>query len=135
SLAGPPVPAVLGDRFMRYPRLALVIPVLALVLHAPFALAATLEREFRYASDRFSLTEKAGVTDVQVTGAADDFTAGRPALPWLGEIVEIPVGTRVSRIEVIGLETAPLASSVKLASTVIPKPGLGPTERSAPDPA
>ena len=121
---------------MRPPRMAaLATAALALAIAAPCFSATSLELEIRFGPERFSLTTQGDLTEVHVTGAMQDLTAGRPALPWVSELIELPLGTRVAGVEVTGLETAPLAEGVRLPSTVVPKPGLGPIERSTPDPA
>ena len=58
---------------------------------------------------------------------------GRPDLPSTVEIIDVPDGMRVSGVHVIDLQTAPLASGVKLVSAAKVKPGLGPIERTTPD--
>ena len=74
------------------------------------------------------------MTDVEVKGATREFTAGRPDLPWVGERVEIPSGLKVVGVEVVSIESAPLAERAMMPSAILPRPGLGPIERTAPDP-
>jgi hypothetical protein len=98
------------------------------------ARSASIELEFRYGPDRYVLTPRGGVTEVGWRGAMPEFRAGRPDLPWIGERVELPAGTRVGRVEVMAVETAPVAEGVRLPAARVPSPGLGPIERSAFDP-
>jgi hypothetical protein len=105
---------------------------------APGAASAstTIEREFRYGPGQFELTRNAdGTTQVEMSSATRDFTAGRPDLPLVGERVELPPGLRLAAVEIIGIETAPLAQDVRLPSAMLLRPGVDSLERSAPDPA
>lgn len=98
--------------------------------------ASTTEREFRYGPDRFDLTRNAdGTTQVGMRSATREYTAGRPDLPLVGERVELPPGQRLAAVELVGLETAPLAQGVRLPSAMLMRPGVDSLERSAPDPA
>jgi hypothetical protein len=114
----------------------LTIGTLLFLASAPLpTLASTsLEREFRFSKESFSLLRRGSETLVEVEGASRELAAGRPDLPWVAEIVEVPDGMRVTGVQVLALDTAPLADHVRMPSTVIAKPGLGPEERSAPDP-
>jgi hypothetical protein len=96
--------------------------------------ATTIERDFTYGPERFRLHERDGLTEVRVPGAGRDFEAGRPDLPVLGERIELPGRARVTAVEVVSLETALLARKASIGTAVVPKPGLEPLERSAPDP-
>ncbi|MBI5710352.1 MAG: VCBS repeat-containing protein [Candidatus Eisenbacteria bacterium] len=110
--------------------------LLASVLVGVAPAATTLEREFRYGPERFALVRLAdGTTAVEMPGAIHEFTAGRPDLPQQGEVLELPAGMRVTAVEVVTLETAPLAAGVRMASAIVTRPGVEPVERSAPDPA
>ena len=58
---------------------------------APGAASAStvIEREFRYGPGRFELTRNAdGTTQVGMSSATREYTAGRPDLPLVGELVE-----------------------------------------------
>jgi hypothetical protein len=114
--------------------LAVGLGLLALVSAAPAAPAQGFEHEFRYAPELFTVAEREGLTHVVVAGATREFRAGRPDLPWLGEMVEVPAGFRVAGVRVVVLETAPLKERAMLPSAVEPRPGLEPVERTAPDP-
>ncbi len=104
---------------------------------APGAASAstTIEREFRYGADRFELTRNPdGTTQVGMSSATREYTVGQPDLPLVGERVELPPGSRLAAVEIIGLETAPLAQDVRLPSAMLMRPGVDSVERSAPDP-
>ncbi len=107
-----------------------------LLLASGVARAATFDREFGYGPDRFRLGRNAdGTTQVEMGVASRDFTPGSPDLPMVGERIELPAGMRVTRVEVVALETAPLAASARIPSAVVVKPGLGPVERTTPNAA
>jgi hypothetical protein len=109
--------------------------VLLAMLASTASASIILEREFRYGPERFRLGRNAdGTTQVEMSASARDYTAGRPDLPLVGEPVELPVGMRLAGVEVAGLVTASLAHGVRLPSAEVLRPGLGPIERSAPDP-
>src|SRR5215208_4888871 len=77
------------------------------------AAATTIDREFRYPGDRFALHTEQGRTVVTMSGTSSrEFRAGRPDLPWVTEQVRLPEGSRVERIEVLSIDSAPLAKSV-----------------------
>jgi peptidase C25-like protein/VCBS repeat protein/flagellar hook capping protein FlgD len=106
-----------------------------LTLTGTVARSATLERDFVYGAGRFQLGRNAdGTTEVAMTRAIRDFTPGHPDLPLVGERVELPAGMKVTGVQVVAIETAPLARAARLPSAVVMKPGLGPVERTAPDP-
>src|SRR6185503_13044780 len=65
----------------------------------------TLDREFRFAADRFKVVQKNGETTVSMKDATHEFTAGRPDLPVLGENIAIPAGMRVTGVEVRSADT------------------------------
>lgn len=101
----------------------------------PVRAATTLERTFRYPADRIRLASSGGQTTVEIRGGMPEFRPGRPDLPRLAERIVLPPGTHVASLQVMSVETAPLAAAVRLASAIRPTPGLGPVERSTPDPA
>jgi hypothetical protein len=96
--------------------------------------SAALEREFRYDRSRASLTSVGGRTEVTFAGALRDPAPGRPDLPRLSERVPLPDGQWVVGVEVIALETEPLADAVRLPSTLVTRPGLEAPERTPEDP-
>ncbi|OGF15196.1 MAG: hypothetical protein A2W00_06255 [Candidatus Eisenbacteria bacterium RBG_16_71_46] len=102
---------------------------------APSWAATALEREYRFEADQLTLSTRDGETRVLVSGGQPEFTPGAPDLPWIVAQVELPSGVRASRVVVLALETAPLAEAARVPTAVRPLPGLGPIERSAPDPA
>src|SRR5213593_2888808 len=92
-------------------------PLAVLCLSATTALASTaLEREFVFPAGRFHLVPHGAVTEVRVDGAAPSLAQGAPELPWLGELVELPPGTRVASVQVTSLATEPWAGPVRLPS-------------------
>jgi hypothetical protein len=98
--------------------------------------STTIEREFSYSQDRLDLTRNAdGTTQVGMSSAMREYTAGRPDLPLVGERVELPPGLRLAAVEIVGLVTAPLAQDVRLPSAMLMRPGMDSLERSVPDPA
>jgi Peptidase family C25/FG-GAP-like repeat/Propeptide_C25 len=99
------------------------------------ALAATVEHTFTFEPSRLQILQQDGVTEVRADRASREFRAGLPDLPWITEDIDVPAGMRVSRIEVVSLDTTPLRSGVTLRSAIVPKPGLGPIERSPVDAA
>jgi hypothetical protein len=112
----------------------LSIGALALCCVTQAVASATLERRFQYSSDRFTMRQEGSSTVVEMEGATREFTLGRPDVPWLGELVEVPGDQRVTGIEVVSIETAVLAPRAALPSAILPKPGLGPVDRTSPDP-
>ena len=115
--------------------LPLAVACSMMVLGAASGRATTLlESEFTFPAERFSLTARNGETLIEYRGASREFAAGRPDLPWMGELVEVPAGLRLVRVEVLDLQSASLAASARIPSAIRPTPGLGPIERSAPDP-
>ena len=112
--------------------------VLLLLLSAGSALAAAapavIEREFHYDASRFSVIETNGEARIGMSGATREFTPGRPDLPVLEEMIELPPGTRVARIEVTSLATALLSPSLRVPTAVKARPGLEPIERTEADP-
>ncbi len=105
-----------------------------LAMAVPVSAGSTLEREFRFAQERVRLTDRGAITQVEFEGGAAEDAAGLPDLPWISQRVDLPEGQRVSSVEVISIETELLRARAALPSAVIPKPGLGPIERSTPDP-
>ncbi len=97
------------------------------------ASALTLEREFTFERSRVTVERIGDRTLVSARGSSAETDPGRPDLPWFGELVELPAGQRVVSVEVIGVDTEPLAEAARLSPAVTPRPGLGPILRSAPD--
>src|SRR6185503_17610924 len=104
---------------MRCPSLAVLCAAVSIMTATASAGADSfIEREFRFAPERFSSVERDGITEIKVEGGFRDLTPGRPDLPWVSETVEVAAG---------------LAKSVRLASTLEARPE--PTQvRSAPNP-
>jgi hypothetical protein len=103
------------------------------ITHA--AALTTVEHEITFDAARLSVREADGVHHVEVDGAMRTFEAGRPDLPWVGELVEIPAGMKVQRVEIVEASTAPLAARAQLPSAPKVEPGLNSVVRTAPDPA
>ena len=108
---------------------------LLLVAGAGPATPAALEREFRYDPGRFSIVQKGGETRVEMRDAGSEFTPGHPDLPVVGEMVELPAGMRAVAVEVVSLATAALSPVARIPTAAGAKPGLGPIDRTEPDPA
>ena len=120
------------------PLLSFLLGILVVLTVAPCPLYAAVveEREFRYEAERFRLTPQAdGTTRVTLRGAAREEAAGHPDLPLIGERIELPVGLRLAEVRVVGLETASLASGVRVPSAERPRRDGDGVERTAPDPA
>ncbi|HTM57389.1 MAG TPA: C25 family cysteine peptidase [Candidatus Udaeobacter sp.] len=117
---------------MKHVALALLLG-LNLATIAPATTAATLDREFTFAPDAITLAREGDLTVPRMRGALPEYRAGHPDLPWIEERIELPEGQRVARLEILSVETAPVAAGVRLASAVKQAPGLGPIERTAPD--
>ncbi|HET7225773.1 MAG TPA: C25 family cysteine peptidase [Candidatus Eisenbacteria bacterium] len=98
-------------------------------------LPTVLDREFRYDASRIRLGRNAdGTVQVTMARAMRDMAPGHADLPLVAERVDLPPGTRVAKVEVVDVETEALASGARIPSAVVVKPGLGPIERTAPDP-
>lgn len=104
-----------------------------LMLLATAAHSATIEREFRYDASRVQLVQRDGYTLVEAKGGMPEFRVGRPDLPWLAERVDLAPGTKITGIELVDVQTAPLGVVRTMASAEVTHPGLGETERTRPD--
>jgi hypothetical protein len=121
---------------MRSPRRPVSLALLLLVAASTASAApATIEREFRYDAGRFAVVQRGAETRVEMTGATREFVAGRPDLPSVGELIELPPGVRVTGVEVVSLATAELGGAVRVPTAARARPGLGPIERTEPDAA
>jgi hypothetical protein len=109
--------------------------ILLLTTAGTLRAANSIEKEFSFDPARIRVTRAGDALRVSLPGAMREFRAGRPDLPWRSEEIDLPVGMRVRQVEILGLETRALAESGRLESAVVPRPGLGPLERSAPDAA
>jgi peptidase C25-like protein/VCBS repeat protein len=98
------------------------------------AAPAVLERELRYDASRFSVVQKGGETQVGMAGAAREFIPGRPDLPMVGELIELPAGVRVVGVEVVSLATAMLSPAARVPTAARAKHEIGPIDRTDPDP-
>ena len=120
-------------------RKARLVGVLAMVVGLAFTTPAgattVLIREFRYRPELVSLSQKDGLTEVRLARGIPEYRPGRPDLPMLDERVEIPVGTRVTRVDVLVVESAPLGEAVTVAPAVEIRRDAGPERRTPPDPA
>ena len=115
-----------------------VVPVVLLALaSAPTAMAAptVIEREFRYEASRFSVAQKGGLTEVDMRGSSREYVAGRPDLPQVAELIDLPPDARVASVDVVSLGTELLSPAARIPTAIKPQRGLGPFERTEPDPA
>ncbi|MCC6349891.1 MAG: VCBS repeat-containing protein [Candidatus Eisenbacteria bacterium] len=107
----------------------------ALLATAGVASAATvIEKEFRYDAGRVRVASRDGYTAVEARGAVREFRSGHPDLPWISERIDLPEGTRATSVEVVDVETGLLARGALIAPAMVLTPGLGPVERTRPDP-
>ena len=113
--------------------LALALSAILIVPGA--ARAASIEREFSFGANQFSLGRDGAATTVRLDGGSPETRAGLPDLPTITERIVLPDGQRVARLEIVSLETAPLGTSVRLATAASPQPGSFTIERTAPDSA
>ena len=118
---------------MRHPPMVLLAALLLGAAAAAHA-TSTLDRQFVYDARRVHVGQREGFTAVDLAGAGRESRPGRPDLPWLSERVDLPPGTKVISVEVTDLATESLGSGARIAPAVVPTPGLGPIERSRPDP-
>ena len=119
-------------------RVRFVIPLVVLVVSAVArnASALTLEREVRIDPARVSVSIAQGVASVEARGAATrEYRAGQPDLPWISERVDLPAGMKLTRVEVLAVETQPLADGVRVPPALSSRPGSAPGERSLEDAA
>lgn len=119
---------------MRLRSIALTVVLLAGFAHAAKA-AVTIDRQFGYDNARLRVAQRLGWTAVDYSGAQRETRAGRPDLPQLSERVELPPGMKVVAMEVTDFATRSVASGAHVAPAIVERPGLGPIERSKPDPA
>jgi len=127
------LPGFPGDRILNRRMLALGLSLI-LAAAGP-AKAADLERDFTFNSASITLDSRDGVTVVRMRGSAPEARAGRPELPWVSERIELPDGQRVARIEVISLESVPLATGTRIATAALAQPGTFEIDRTPPDSA
>ncbi|MGH7742254.1 MAG: C25 family cysteine peptidase, partial [Candidatus Eiseniibacteriota bacterium] len=76
-----------------------------------------------------------GATEARLRGGQAEVRAGYPDLPWISERIELPDGQRIARIDVLSIDSAPLAAGVRMASAIRPQPASLAMERTAPDSA
>ena len=120
---------MIGRRFLPA-ALALILPALA----SAAAASTFVDREIRFSTDQVRVERTDGHTRLVTPGAMQEDRAGRPDLPWFGEPLDIPDGQKVTAVEVIGVETEPIATGVKIESAARPIAGSLQIERTAPDP-
>ena len=109
-----------------------VLGVLFLTASSAHA-ASVIEHQFTLDPAAVKVTQRGGFASVDVKGGMREFAPGRPDLPWLSERIDLPVGARVTAIEVIDVATTPIAEGVQLQPSISPSPGLGDVVRSQPD--
>ncbi len=105
-----------------------------MLLPAHTAWGATLEREFRYAAERLETRWRGDTVEVAFRGGAREPAPGHPDLPVVSERLDLPPGTKVRNVEVVDLETRPVAGRAQVLPALRLRPGLGPFQRSLADP-
>jgi len=118
-------------------RARLVVPLVALLVAAAVqnAFALTLERQVRIDPARVSVSITNGVASVEARGGTREYTPGRPDLPWISERVDLPAGMKLTRVEVLGADTQPMADGVRVLPAFSSRTGAVPGERSLADQA
>jgi hypothetical protein len=124
-------------------RLAVCVPVLAVLLlpreippaTAQSAAPASIDREFTFAAGDVRVVTRAGRTSIEARSGLPEDRDGLPDLPAVSEVVELPAGMRATTVEVLDLETAPLAEALDLAPAVSLARNGVPGARSAPNAA
>src|SRR5262245_59990425 len=96
----------------RIPHAALALVLLALA--QPAAASTYVDREIRFTPDQVKFELRDGKTRLVAPGAAHEERAGRPDIPWLGQAFAVPDGQKVTAVEVICIETSPMATGVKI---------------------
>ncbi len=117
----------------RIPHAALALALLALA--APVGASTFVDREIRFSTDQVRVAQQDGHTRLLTPGAVEEDRAGRPDLPWFSQAIDVPEGQKVTAVEVIGIETMPIATGVKIESAPRAIAGSVKIERTAPDPA
>ena len=117
----------------RFPHAALALVLLALA--HPAAASTFVDREIRFTPDQVRFERTDGKTRLLTPGATHEDRAGRPDIPWLGQAIAVPEGQKVTAVEVIGVETSPIATGVKIEPAPRAVAGSFAMERTAPDPA
>ncbi len=115
-------------------RSSLVLSLLLVATTGTAHSATVIERDIPLDPAHVHVTSRDGFAQVEAAGAMREFRAGRPDLPWISQRVDLPDGMRVVSVEVVDQAFEPLARGVRLAPAMVARPGLGPVERTAPDP-
>src|SRR5207244_9846036 len=89
----------------------------------PYTTLFRSEREIRISRERVEITERNGVTEVRVQGAVPELRPGLPDLPVLAERVDLPQGTRVRALDVLGLERQELPGRAWIPPARAVRPG------------
>src|SRR5258708_3598398 len=93
-----------------------------------------LDRTITISADRVTAHTVRGVTSVAARGGMVETRAGRPALPWISERVDLPDGMRIANVEVLDVRVSPIADAVRVPSAAVPRPGLEPDALTPEDP-
>ena len=117
----------------RFPHAALALILLAIA--SPAGASTYVDREIRFTPDQVRVEQNDGKTRLVTPGSTHEDRAGRPDIPWLGQAVAIPDGQKVTAVEVIGVETSPIATGVRIEPAPRAVAGSLEIERTAPDPA
>ncbi|HKQ57260.1 MAG TPA: C25 family cysteine peptidase [Candidatus Eisenbacteria bacterium] len=122
---------------MRSPlRPVALVACLLIPVSTAFAAPTVIEKEIRYDAGRFSLSEKDGQVLVGMKGSSSrEDVAGRPDLPQISEMIDLPPDARIARVEVLSLGTELLSAAARVPTAAKARPGLGPIDRTDPDPA
>ena len=117
---------------MLRPRVLVILVAGTLCCAATVHAAVTVDREFRYDSQRVKLTQREGYSYVAAHRAMRELTAGHPDLPWISEQVEIPADMQVTNVELVEVATEVMSRGAHLPAAEVKHPGLGPIERYKP---
>ncbi|HEY6867547.1 MAG TPA: C25 family cysteine peptidase, partial [Candidatus Eisenbacteria bacterium] len=111
--------------------LSLAVPAHAATV--PPHSGSVIEREFRYGPESVRTVVHAGLTLVEAPRGVPEERPGLPDLPALSETVEVPAGMQAVGVDVLEMETVPLAEHADLPSSPKISPEALPDERTPRD--